>query len=101
MMQTRIEDKLKSELEPQHLQVVNESHMHSGPATESHFKVTLVSEHFSRLRPVKRHQLVYSILNDELTDGVHALALHLYTPQEWQAKGAAPSSPDCRGGVAD
>jgi stress-induced morphogen len=34
-----IETKLSEGLSPAHLQVINESHMHSGPATESHFKV--------------------------------------------------------------
>ena len=46
-----------------------------------------------------RHQNVYEILADELSGSVHALALHLYTPGEWQTRhGAIPDSPDCRGG---
>lgn len=38
-MQENIESKLREALSPVHLEVINESHMHSGPATESHFKV--------------------------------------------------------------
>mgnify|MGYP001311358731 CR=1 FL=1 len=42
---------LQSELDrafaPTELQIINESHMHSGPATESHFKVVVVSDAFS------------------------------------------------------
>lgn len=38
-MQDTIERKLNEELSPVYLEVINESHMHSGPATESHFKV--------------------------------------------------------------
>lgn len=38
-MQDIIESRLKETLTPTHLEVINESHMHSGPATESHFKV--------------------------------------------------------------
>lgn len=98
-VQARIEDKLRS-LEPVHLTVENESHMHNVPAdSETHFKVTLVTEHFAGLMPVKRHQQIYAALADELTGPVHALALHLYTPVEWQARGnARPDSPNCRGG---
>ncbi|GAA5170951.1 MULTISPECIES: BolA family protein [Halomonadaceae] len=98
-VQARIEDKLRS-LEPVHLTVENESHMHSVPAnSETHFKVTLVSERFAGLMPVKRHQQIYATLADELSGPVHALALHLYTPAEWQARGnARPDSPNCRGG---
>lgn len=95
--QAVIESKLKARLAPEHLEVVNESYMHSvPPGSESHFKVTVVSETFEGLRSVKRHQLVYEVLTEELTGGVHALALHTYTPVEWQ--GEAPDSPQCLGG---
>lgn len=98
MMQQEIEEKLKNEFSPAHCEIENESHRHGGPATESHFKVTLVSERFEGMRAVQRHQAVYGLLADELAGGVHALALHLYSPAEWQQQGAAPASPDCRGG---
>lgn len=98
MMQEQIETKLEEALKPSHCVVENESHMHGGPATESHFKVTLVSSRFEDQPAVRRHQQVYGLLEEELSGGVHALALHLYTPAEWQARGQAPGSPDCRGG---
>lgn len=98
-LQDRIEIKVNQEIKPQHFDLINESHMHSGPATESHFKLIVVAEAFNGLSAVKRHQRLYAVLADELRDGVHALALHLYTPQEWAARQAsAPDSPDCRGG---
>ena len=98
-VQARIEEKLAT-LEPVQMAVENESHMHHVPPdSETHFKVTLVSERFAGLMPVKRHQLIYSLLADELAGPVHALALHLYTPQQWSARGeASPDSPNCRGG---
>ena len=85
-------------LEPAFLEIANESHMHSGPATDSHFKLTVVSNQFDGKRPVARHQLIYGVLAEELAGPVHALALHLYTPQEWQQSGQVPDSPNCRGG---
>ncbi|MGD9662191.1 MAG: BolA family protein [Porticoccaceae bacterium] len=92
-----IEAKLRESFQPLHLEVVNESYMHNvPPGSESHFKVTLVSESFAGQRPVKRHQSVYAVLAEELKNGVHALALHLYLPEEWQGK--APESPKCLGG---
>lgn len=98
-IQSTIEDKLQA-LEPTALTVENESHRHNVPAnSETHFKVTLVSASFKGLMPVKRHQQIYALLADELAGPVHALALHLYTPEEWAARGEArPESPDCRGG---
>ncbi|TFH73071.1 BolA family transcriptional regulator [Gammaproteobacteria bacterium LSUCC0112] len=98
-MQARIEAKVNREIAPQYFDLANESHMHSGPATESHFKLTVVAERFEGLSAVKRHQTMYGLLADELRDGVHALALHLYSPAEWQAReNPAPASPNCRGG---
>jgi len=96
-MQSVIETKLGS-LNPQHLVIENESHMHSGPATDSHFKVTLVSDAFNGVRTVARHQKVYGILAEELKGPVHALALHLYTPEEWSETTTVPDSPQCLGG---
>ncbi|MCA6062753.1 BolA family protein [Thalassolituus marinus] len=86
-----------AELNPQHIELLNESHMHAGPATDSHFKLVLVSEAFDGLRAVARHQKVYALLKDELAGPVHALALHLYTPQEWLSANV-PASPNCQGG---
>lgn len=40
-MQETIEARLSEALSPVHLEVINESHMHSGPAKESHFKVKM------------------------------------------------------------
>ncbi len=83
-------------MEPQHLEVLDESHMHSR-GLETHYKVVLVSSAFEGLNAVKRHQKVYATLG-ELMGQFHALALHTYTPAEWQQQGAAPDSPTCRGG---
>jgi BolA protein len=43
--------------------------------------------------------MIYSILADELAGGVHALALHTYTPDEWlEKRNETPDSPNCLGG---
>ncbi|NKB31626.1 MAG: BolA/IbaG family iron-sulfur metabolism protein [Pseudomonadales bacterium] len=98
-VQEVIESKISTNLNPQYFIVENESHMHGGPATESHFKLTVVATDFEDMSLVKRHQNLYKILAEELAGSVHALALHLYTPAEWQARhGSIPESPDCRGG---
>ena len=98
-VQEKIEAKLSEGLQPSLLIVANESHMHGGPATESHYNITAVSAVFDDLSLVRRHQGVYKLLKEELAAGVHALALHLYTSQEWaQRQQPSTSSPDCRGG---
>ena len=100
--QVTIEQKLTSSFHPLHLAVVNESHMHNvPPGSESHFKVTVVSEKFDQLMLVKRHRLVNEVLAEELNGKIHALALHTLTPDEWfEAGGESPESPPCLGGSA-
>lgn len=98
-MQQTIEARLAAGVRATHIEVMNESHRHNvPPGSESHFKVTVVSDEFEGMSPVKRHQRIYQLLADELRNGVHALALHTYTPREWLDQGLAPASPPCLGG---
>lgn len=99
-VQSTIENLLADSLQPDHLEVVNESHMHNVPAnSETHFKVIAVAREFNGKRSVARHQAIYRLLADQLAGPVHALALHTYTPEEWADRQAqAPSSPECLGG---
>jgi stress-induced morphogen len=98
-MHQRIHDKLVAAFSPVALEVMNESHLHSGPATESHFKVVVVSEAFEGVPLVRRHRLVNQALAAELAGGVHALSIHAHTPSQWTARGGeVPRSPPCRGG---
>ncbi|WP_444901915.1 BolA family protein [Microbulbifer sp. SSSA007] len=93
----KIEEKLSAVFNPQYIDVQCESHMHNVPVgSEMHFRVVLVSDVFSSIRKVQRHQKVYAALSDEMAGPIHALALHTYAPDEWQ--GEAPSSPECQGG---
>ncbi len=85
---------------PEMVSVENESHMHNVPAdSETHFKVTLVSDMFETQTRVRRHQSVYAVLKDWLSGPVHALALHTFTPAEWILKEQVPDSPACKGGA--
>ena len=97
-MQTTIEDKLTEALKPEVLEVINESHMHSGPATESQFKVVTVSNEFEGKMLIARHRMINAALAEELNQ-IHALALHTMTPDEYFEKaGKVADSPLCEGG---
>ena len=98
-MQQTITSKLEQALSPEHLEVIDESQMHNVPAgSESHFKVIIVSGDFKDKRLVARHRMVNKALEQELQGGIHALALHTMTMEEWFEKGKAPESPLCEGG---
>ena len=48
--QQSIRERLQAALTLEHLEIINESHMHSGPPNrETHFKVVLVSPESARL----------------------------------------------------
>ena len=97
-MQNIIEEKLTAALSPEVLEVINESHMHSGPATESHYKVVAVSKEFEGKMLIARHRMINAALADELKQ-IHALALHTMTPDEYFEKaGKVADSPLCEGG---
>ncbi len=94
-----IESKLGDALHPLHLEVVNESHMHSvAPGSETHFKVLVVSPTFEGLGLVDRHRRVNEILSDELKNGVHALTIRAIAPSQWTGHAEGFTSPACLGG---
>lgn len=99
-VQQEIERKLRAALEPEHLQVLNESGQHSvPPGSESHFKVVVVADAFVGQSRLARHRAVNGILAGELAAGVHALSLHAFSGAEWAGAGdRAPESPPCLGG---
>lgn len=99
-IQANIESILESELRLQHLEVINESSGHNVPrGSETHFKLVLVSSDFDNMPLLARHRRVYELLDEVLKGGVHALAIHAMTEQEWREKhGDIPLSPPCFGG---
>lgn len=96
----RIEQLLKQELAPHYVLVEDESSRHHVPeGAETHFKLTVVSSQFSELSRIARHRLLNHLLNKEFEHGLHALSMHLFTPEEWtQKQGTILKSPACRDG---
>ena len=82
-----IRARLEAGLEPQHLEIVDESERHRGHAGyreggESHFRVSIVSAAFSGKSRIDRHRAVHAALGPELVGRIHALALSLRAPEE-------------------
>ncbi|PCJ20203.1 MAG: cell division protein BolA [Gammaproteobacteria bacterium] len=49
------------------------------------YRVTVVGDCFEGLNAVKKQQLVYRALGDQIADGtIHAVTMQLYTVAEWQ-----------------
>lgn len=97
----RLQTILTEALQPQHLEVENESHMHSVPkGSETHFKVLAVSAAFQGKSRIDRQRLVNDLLKAELQSGLHALTQRLLSPEEWEKQQASLNfeSPECLGG---
>ena len=83
----RMQELLQAAFQPQHLEIIDESHRHAGhagahPEGESHFRVIIVSEKFAGQPLVQRHRMVNEALADLLRERVHALAITARTPEE-------------------
>ena len=49
------------------------------------FQVVAVGAAFEGLSPVKRQQLIYGALSEEIASGaLHAVSIKTYTPAQWQ-----------------
>jgi BolA protein len=97
----RIYNALLAQLNPETLVVENESHKHNVPeGSETHFKITAVSNTLAGKPRVARHREVLEKLKPEFASGLHALSLHLYTKDEWlKRQGQTQASPPCRDGM--
>ena len=56
----------------------------------SKFEALVVSDTFEGLTPIKRHKLVYAVLDEYIKSGaIHALSIKAFTADEYKSKQAA------------
>ncbi|GMR18383.1 MAG: hypothetical protein BMS9Abin33_0794 [Gammaproteobacteria bacterium] len=83
---TKIKQKLQQALEPESLDIVDESHLHAGHAGAKngggHYAVALVSRKFSGKTPIQRHRMIYDALHEMMQKEIHALNIKAFTPDE-------------------
>lgn len=81
-MKDTLTRKLTEAFKPEHLEIIDESHLHAGHAGhresgESHFRIKMTSAAFEGKLRVAQHRAVNEVLADELATTIHALALEL------------------------
>ena len=80
---TQIEERLRAQLAPTQLEVLDESADHAGHAGANgsgfgtHFRVRIASPLFDGRPRVARHRLVYDALQDFMDQGLHAIAIEV------------------------
>ena len=89
-MRDVLEAKLREALDPTHLEVIDESHLHAGHAGArdggQHFRAVIVSEKFEGLNRVRAQQLVYQTVENWMGKEIHALSMQTFTPAVWAEK---------------
>jgi BolA protein len=76
-----------AQLEPQALELVDESDMHRGHAGYregggTHWRLSIVSPRFAGKPTVARHRMVYQALGELMQHPIHALAITARSPEE-------------------
>jgi len=72
-------------LEPQRMEIVDDSARHAGHAGAKdggHYLLTLVSPHFSGCGTMQRHRLIYEALGPMMRGEIHALSIKALAPEE-------------------
>ncbi len=84
--------KLNEALEPEKLEVLNESHLHAGHqpgfdgSGESHIRIRIVTSAFNGKSRVDRHRAINALVQEEIDAGLHAVAIDAKTPAEVAAQ---------------
>ncbi|GGG21051.1 hypothetical protein GCM10010964_06570 [Caldovatus sediminis] len=78
--------------------IVDDSGRHIGhagarPEGETHYSVRIVAPGFAGLSRVERSRRVHAALGAEFGTGLHALSLHLLTPEEAVGRGGRGIGP--------
>lgn len=80
----RIRAALQAALDPQLLEIEDDSHRHAGHAGardgRGHFNVHIVSAAFEGKLPLARHRAVYAALGSMMDTDIHALSIRAETP---------------------
>ncbi|MEQ1770147.1 MAG: BolA family protein [Devosia sp.] len=74
--------KLSRDFAPSHLEVIDESSRHQGhaghrPGGESHFRIRIAADSLAGLTRVAQHRAIMMALEEEISGGVHALAIEV------------------------
>ena len=81
-----IEKALEERLQPERLQIKDQSHLHAGHAGaedgRGHFEVIVVSRAFAGKSRIERHRLVFAAVGELMQTAIHALSIHACTPDE-------------------
>ena len=77
----KIKAKISKEFEPEKILLIDNSHLHtkhkSFDPAKLHLKLIIKSEKFKNMSKIESHRAIFSILDDEIKNKIHALEIKI------------------------
>ena len=77
----KIKEKINNKLNPEHISLIDNSYLHtkhkSFDSNKVHLKLTIKSEKLRNMKKIDAHRAIFSILNDEMKNKIHALEIEI------------------------
>lgn len=79
---------LLQSMNPQHLDIIDESHHHIAHHKNGggHYSLTVVTDLFNNKSRIQRHRMVNEALASLFSEKIHALSIHTFTTTEYNAQ---------------
>lgn len=86
-IENRIKEKVRKNLSPIEMELRNVSQNHIGHeghdgTNDTHFELYIVTDEFDGMSKITRQRRLYSLLEEEFKDGLHALSIKAFTKKE-------------------
>ena len=77
----KVKAKINNELNPEQLSLIDNSYLHtkhkSFDSNKFHIKLIIKSEKLKNMKKIDAHKVIFSILNEEMKNKIHALEIEI------------------------
>ena len=77
----KVKTKINNELNPEQILLIDNSYLHtkhkSFDTNKFHIKLIIKSEKLKNMKKIDAHKVIFSILNDEMKNKIHALEIEI------------------------
>ncbi|NIH41176.1 MAG: BolA family transcriptional regulator [Buchnera aphidicola (Periphyllus aceris)] len=86
-MKKIIKKKIKNKIKIKYIKIYNISNAHKKfNKKNSHYKIIVVSNDFYKINILRRHQIIYNILSNEININIYGIEIFTYTKKEWDVE---------------
>ena len=77
----KVKEKINNKLNPEQILLIDNSYLHtrhkSFDSNKFHLKLIIKSEKLNNMGKIDAHKAIFSILNDEMKNNIHALEIEI------------------------